>query len=73
MILLLTQLNKDQLDGLAKLSFDIAKGAFALVLLSTTGGSFIGRLVMGLTYFGVGLALTYLALVILEVKEVLHS
>jgi hypothetical protein len=27
------QLNKDQLDGLAQMLFDLAKGAFALIFL----------------------------------------
>ena len=34
---LINPLNKDQLDGLAKLCFDLAKGAFATAVIPPTG------------------------------------
>lgn len=68
---MLYELNKDQLDGLAKLCFDLAKGAFALSILpvaTLTNNPFIeiGKILLGLFW---GIALTCLGLIFLKRKE----
>lgn len=69
--MLLGELNKDQLNGLANLCFDLAKGAFGLALLPTP---FIikepinGILRMFLAIF-VGIVFTYSAIILLKLKE----
>lgn len=75
MTLLLRDLNRDQLDGLAKLCFDLAKGAFGLTILAgidITANLLIGMLKIIVSLF-IGIALTYCALVILKVKENIQS
>lgn len=67
----LQNLNNDQLDGLANLCFDLAKGAIGLAILP----SFItyeGVIVILIkVFFGLfwGLVFTYLAMLLLKVKE----
>lgn len=68
---MIKKLNKDQLDGLAKLCFDLAKGAFALSILPVTNVTSdplteIGKILSGLF---LGIALTYLGLIFLKRKE----
>ncbi len=67
-----TDLNNDQLDGLAKLSFDLSKAALVLVFLpiSEINSSMVlsvVRMVVGLFW---GLVFIYLALIILKLKKV---
>lgn len=68
---MLKELNKDRLDGLAKPCFDLAKGAFALSILSATNVANnlliqIGKILLGLFW---GIAFTYLGLLFLKRKE----
>jgi hypothetical protein len=65
------ELNKDQLDGLAKLCFDLAKASLVIALLPATSipSNPIFALVKMLIGLVWGLAFTYLALVILKAKE----
>lgn len=65
------ELNNDQLDGLAKLCFDLAKGSFALAILPSTSipqDPVVGfvKVLMGLMW---GFAFTYIALVLLKYKK----
>ena len=62
-------LNKEQLDGLAKLCFDLAKGGFALAVLAPATSSSLATFISGLRGLLIGLALTYLALILLRLKE----
>lgn len=68
---MIKELNKDQLDGLAKLCFDLAKASFVLILLvvqklSENPIDAIMKISIGLL---AGLAFTYAALVLLKLKE----
>lgn len=72
---MLKELNKDQLDGLAKLCFDLAKGAFLLVFApysEITKEPLVATLKMFIGLIG-GLAFTYVALVLLKLKENVKS
>lgn len=67
----LKELNNDQLDGLAKLAFDMARAAFILAILPTPSipdnpGFGLFKILIGLFW---GLACTYVALVLLKAKE----
>lgn len=67
---LIGELNNDQLDGLANLCFDLAKGAFFLVLfpaaeiINNRGIVFLRTTIALL----LGLVFTYIALVLLKAK-----
>lgn len=65
-------LNKDQADGLAKLCFDLAKGAFVLALIGPFGQSTIGAFLSAARGFLLGIALTMCALLLLKLKEELR-
>lgn len=65
------ELNADQLDGLAKLSFDLARAAFILAILPSPSipdnpGTGLFKILLGLFW---GLVCTYMALVLLRAKE----
>lgn len=64
-------LNHDQLDGLAKLCFDLAKAGFVIALFPINGIGVdpIGNLLKIILGLIGGVAFTYLALLILETKE----
>lgn len=68
---LFKELNNDQLDGLAKLSFDLARGSLLLALfpavelISNPLLTFL-RILMSLS---LGLVFTYIALILLKAKE----
>lgn len=69
------QLNRDQLDGLAKFCFDLAKAGLLLALFPTTDlptkpivSSL--KIISGLI---AGIAFTYFALVLLKAKEEVKS
>jgi hypothetical protein len=68
-------LNKDQLDGLATLAFDLAKVAFAFMLLPAENplGNFFLEIVSKMLTAIIGLAFTYLALVFLKLKEIIKK
>lgn len=71
MIQVFKELNDDQLDGLAKLSFDLARAAFILAILpalSVSDNPGVGILKIALGLFW-GLVCTYTALVLLKAKE----
>ena len=63
-----SELNRDQLDGLAQLCFDLAKGVFALILLpvSTIFQNPVLSLIKMFFALAAGLAFTYAALVLLK-------
>lgn len=68
---MIEELNKDQLDGLSKLCFDLAKGSFALILLPVqklhdNPLNEITKMAIGLL---IGLAFTSAALILLKLKE----
>lgn len=70
MIQIFKELNDDQLDGLANLSFDLARAAFILAILPAPSIPVdpingILRILLGLFW---GLACTYVALVLLKAK-----
>lgn len=70
MIQVFKELNDDQLDGLAKLSFDLARAAFILAILPAPGipsDPLAGLLKIVLSLFW-GLVCTYIALVLLRAK-----
>lgn len=71
MNLSINKLNSNQTIGLANLCFDLAKAAFVIVFFPTANifGDFITTLLKMLTGLVIGLAFTYLALLILESKE----
>jgi hypothetical protein len=65
------QLNKAQKNELAKLCFDLAKGAFALVILQTINGSLITiqellKIILSLLY---SIAFTAMGLLLLRQKR----
>lgn len=62
-------LNKDQLDGLAGLCFDLAKGSLAISVLSPLGSSNILVALNGVRGVVIGIVFTYIALVLLRAKE----
>ncbi len=65
-----TPFNKDQLNGLANLCFDLAKGAFVLALLPApdiAANPFL-RVFNILVELFIGLAFSYAALVLLRIK-----
>jgi hypothetical protein len=66
-----SELNDDQLDGLAKLCFDLAKGVFAFILLPVATYFQDPLLSLFKMFFALvaGLAFTYVALLILKLKE----
>ena len=71
MINILHEFNNDQLDGLAKLYFDLARVAFVFAIFPASSvpidpitGLF--KIILGLIW---GLACTYFALVLLKAKE----
>lgn len=69
--MILENFNRDQLNGLAKLCFDLAKGAFLIALFPAPNlqENYILaslKVILGLV---VGLAFTYIALVLLKSKE----
>ena len=66
-----SELNRDQLDGLAQLCFDLAKGSFAIILFPTTTYSHnpMLALVKMFAAFIAGLAFTYTALLLLKLKD----
>ncbi|HSW97751.1 MAG TPA: hypothetical protein VLF89_08050 [Candidatus Saccharimonadales bacterium] len=65
-----SELNTDQLDNLAKLCFDLAKGALVFIVIP---GSSTEELSVKLTkiFFSLfaGIAFTYLGLLLLKLKE----
>lgn len=65
-----SELNNDQLDGLAKLMFDLAKASFIIAffpsVLSEDPGIKLFKILLGLFW---GLVCTYLALLLLQRKE----
>lgn len=68
---MIKELNKDQLDGLAKLCFDLAKAAFILIITpfnEFTKDPLTAIIKMLISLIG-GLAFTIVALVLLKVKE----
>ena len=64
-------LNKDQLDGLAELSFSLAKVVFAFILLPANNifNNINFEIISKIITTIMGLAFTVLALVILKLKE----
>lgn len=64
-------LNKDQLSGLASLSFDLAKVAFIVMLFPAQNplDSLVMEIVSKMLAGIIGLAFTYLALLSLKLKE----
>ena len=64
-------LNKDQLDGLAKLCFDLAKVVLGVSFVPSTTlyENFQLSLIRIIAGLLIGLAFIYLALVILKLKE----
>lgn len=68
---MIEELNRDQLDGLSKLCFDLAKGAFALILLPVQKlpeNPLNEMLKIAIGVF-IGLAFTCVALILLKLKE----
>ncbi|MBI2442275.1 MAG: hypothetical protein HYV40_00010 [Candidatus Levybacteria bacterium] len=68
---MIQELNKEQLTALSNLSFDIAKGSFATIILpvidlQTDPVLSIARI---MTAFIAGLAFTYFGLLLLKLKE----
>lgn len=68
---LVGELNQDQFDNLAKLCLDLAKGSFAIALLTTPNlrenlTAVVLKIFISLI---VGLVFTYLSLVLLKMKE----
>jgi len=61
--------NKDQLNGLAKLCFDLAKGSFILSTTSPISSTPADALLSGAKSLLLGLAFTYAALILLKLKE----
>lgn len=68
---LFQQLNNDQLDGLARLCFDLAKAAFLLAIFPAVevSSSIVISLLKMLIALLLGLVFTYIALVLLKRKE----
>ncbi|OGM30053.1 hypothetical protein A2630_02350 [Candidatus Woesebacteria bacterium RIFCSPHIGHO2_01_FULL_44_10] len=66
----LGKLNKEQLDGLAKFNFDLARSAFIVAVLPAPAipEDKLAPLKMLVGLFW-GLAFTYLALLVLKIKE----
>mgnify|MGYP001592824440 CR=1 FL=1 len=67
------EFNKDQFDALSRLSLDIARAAFVLALIPTTqtiksDEIFINLFKMAIDLF-LGIAFTYIGMVILKRKE----
>lgn len=70
-MLIFKEFKKDQLDGLAKLCFDLAKGAFLIAFFPTPqsmSNPFIALLNIFIGLL-IGLAFTYCALLLLERKN----
>lgn len=66
----LRPLNKDQLEGLAKLCFDLAKGGFAFAFFpSVIIPDMLLKVVSMVTGLLIGLAFTYIALLLLQYKR----
>lgn len=67
----LGELNDDQLDGLANLSFDLAKASLVLVFLpfSEITTNLLISVIKMLSGLFLGLVFVYLALVLLKGKE----
>lgn len=70
MIQIFKELNDDQLDGLANLSFDLARAAFILAILPAPSipdnpGIGLFKILLGLFW---GLVCTYMALILLKAK-----
>lgn len=71
MIQIFKDLNDDQLDGLANLSFDLARAAFILAIFPASGipaDPLMGIFKIVLSLFW-GLVCTYIALVLLNAKK----
>lgn len=64
-MIFINELNDEQLKGLADLSFDLAKGAFALAVFPIIGGR---KPIEILAAAMVGVAFTYAALILLKLK-----
>ena len=67
---MIESLNKDQLEALARLCFDLAKAAFILAILAPISQTVIAAVISGFRSYLVGLAFTYLGLVLLGRKEI---
>lgn len=69
-VFLIRQLSKEQLHELAKLYFDLAKGAFALAVLQTINGTTLSsNETLKITLSGLwGIVFTYLGLLSLKLK-----
>lgn len=67
----LSELNSDQLDGLAKLCFELSKGSFLLALFPTANllNNPVAQVINIAAGIITGLAFIYSALVILKLKE----
>ncbi len=71
-MIFIKELNNDQLNGLASLCFDLAKGSFLVALFPTveiTTKPFLSFMMMLMGLF-LGLVFTYIALLLLRLKEV---
>lgn len=68
---LFRELNRDQLNGLANLSFDLAKGAFAVSLFPAIefGDNIFLQLLKIVLALLSGLAFTYIAVLLLREKR----
>lgn len=66
-----SELNNDQLNGLAQLCFDLAKGSFALIIFPADKRfeNPIMEIIKTFVLLITGLAFTYIALVLLKLKE----
>ena len=65
------ELNNDQLDGLAKLCFDLSKGSFLVALFPTPNipNNPIAQVTNIIVALTAGVAFIYSALVLLKLKE----